>query len=189
MIPDPGAQPSDMSKPKEAYFIQGLPRLHSRRKLHQQRPVQGIITAIRREINGFHSIQRHGVNQTRHISSRDTVHQNGALVSIRARDRVDRRLVLVARLSILKLDHRVAVAEEPCRRQAARIEDDRRDVRRHVGVRVGRGVLHVRADGGRAGGCGGVVDVVEEYACDGYVGVGFGVARPGGVDVDVGDYG
>ena len=189
MIPDKDAQSSDMGKPQEAFSIQFLPRLHSRRKLHQQCPIQKVITTIGGEINRFHSIQRHRMNQTQHVSSRDIVHQNGTLVSIRARNRRDRRLVFVARLTVFKLDHCVAVAEKPFRGQTTWVEDDGGDVRWHVGVGVGGCVLHVCAYGGRTRGSGGVVDVVEEDTRNGNILVAFGVACPCSVDIDVGDYG
>ena len=157
-----------------------LPSLHSRRKLRQKSRRERIITAIRAKVHRLDPIQRHRMHQTLHIGSRRrTIHQYGALVPIRARNRRDRRVVLVAGERILKLDHRVAVAEELSRREGARVEDDGGHVRGHGGVGVRGCVVHVRVDGAR----GGVVDVVEEDACDGDVG--FGVARPFGVDADV----
>ena len=127
------------------------------------------------------------MHQTLHIriSSR-VVHYNGALVSIRAGDRVDRRNIGVGRLCVLEFNHRVAVAEEPGWRQAAGVEDDGGDVGGDLGVGVGGCVVHVCGDGGGAGSGHGVVDVVEKDA--GYGDVGFGVAGPGCVCVDVGDY-
>ena len=110
-------------------FQLDLPCLNSGRKLHQQRPIQSIIAAIRRKIHRFYTVDRHGMHQALHVCifSR-VVHYNGALVSIRAGDRVDRRHVGVGRLCVLELDHGVAVAEEPGWREAAGIEDDGGDV-------------------------------------------------------------
>lgn len=77
------------------------------------------------------------MNEALHISSPcGVIHQDGALVPIRAGDRCDRRGVCVLRKRIFELDHCVAVAEEGCRCQAARVEDYGRDVRWHVGVGV-----------------------------------------------------
>ena len=97
---------------------------------------------------------------------RRAVDDDGALAAIPARNRLDRRVVLVVGKAIFELDHRVAVAEERGRAQGARVEDHGRHVRGHGRVRVGRGVVHVRVDR-RAGR---VVDVVEEDARDRDVG-------------------
>ena len=93
------------------------------------------------------------MHQTLHIGiSSRVVRYNGALASIRAGDRVDRRDVGVGRLCVLKFDHSVAVAEEPGWREAAGVEDDGGDVGGYLCVGVGRCVAHVGGDGGGAGG-------------------------------------
>ena len=143
-------------------------RLNRRRKRHQQRLIKSVITAIRTEIHRLHPIIHHRVHQARDVRRIDgrAVDDDGALAAIPARNRLDRRVVLVIGKAILELDHRVAVAEERGRAQGARVEDHGRHVRGHGRVRVGRGVVHVRVDR-RAGR---VVDVVEEDARDRDVG-------------------
>ena len=106
-----------------------LPCLNSRRKLHQQRPIQSIIATIRREIHRLYPINRHRMHQTLHVSiSSRVVRYNGALASIRAGDCVDSREICVVCLCILEFDHGVAVAEEPGWRETTGVEDDGSDV-------------------------------------------------------------
>ena len=109
-------------------FLFYLPRLNSRRKLHQQSPIQSIIAAIRRKIHRLYTINRHRMYQNLHISIPSRiVRYYGTLISIRARNRIDRRDVVVICQCVLVLDHGVAVAEEPRWREAAGVENDRGD--------------------------------------------------------------
>lgn len=128
------------------------------------------------------------MNQALHVSSRSgIVHQDGTLVPIGAGDCRDRRVVCVFRQRIFELDHCVAVAEERCWCKTARVEDDGGDVRWHVCVGVGGSVVHVCGDGGGGMAYSGIVDVVEEDARDGDVGL--GVALPSSVGIDIRDDG
>ena len=123
-------------------------RLNRRRQRRQQRLIKSIITAIRAKIHRLDPIRRHRMHQTRDISRLDRrfIDDDGALAAIPARDRLDRRVVLIIGESVLELDNRVAVAEELGRGQAARVEDDGRHVRGHGRVGVGGRIVHICVD-------------------------------------------
>lgn len=88
--------------------------MNRRRQRRQQRLIKSIVTAIRAKIHRLDPIIRHRVHQARDVSRLDRrfVDDDGALVAIIARDRLDRRVVLIIGEAVFELDYRVAVAEE-----------------------------------------------------------------------------